>query len=192
MRYAALLRGVNVGGANRVTMPDLRRVVASLGWDDPHTLLTSGNVVFTGPARDLRQVAGEIQLALADQLGLSAAAVVLSAADVRTAVAGNPFAENAQDEASRLLVGFLAPHAETAGLAELAARDWSPEALHVADRFVYVWCPTGVAHSPVMAALTKAAGTGLTTRNWATVVKLKALLDSLAVDGDRPAGGSPN
>ncbi|HEU5420497.1 MAG TPA: DUF1697 domain-containing protein, partial [Streptosporangiaceae bacterium] len=48
-RYAALLRGINVGGRNKVAMADLREIVESLGHTDVATYIQSGNVVFTSP-----------------------------------------------------------------------------------------------------------------------------------------------
>ena len=50
-RHVALLRGINVGTAKRVAMADLRALVEGLGYGDVSTLLNSGNVVFTVPAK---------------------------------------------------------------------------------------------------------------------------------------------
>ena len=58
-RYIVLLRGVNVGRAKRIAMADLRKLIADLGYDDVRSLLNSGNVVFTGPARAHDTVAAE-------------------------------------------------------------------------------------------------------------------------------------
>lgn len=47
--YAALLRGINVGGHRKIPMADLRELLKALGWTDVRTYLQSGNAVFTTP-----------------------------------------------------------------------------------------------------------------------------------------------
>src|SRR6266487_3948114 len=55
--HIALLRGINVGGRNRVAMADLRKVVLGLGYTDVATYIQSGNVVFTGEEADTAMIA---------------------------------------------------------------------------------------------------------------------------------------
>ncbi|WP_238370185.1 DUF1697 domain-containing protein [Heliomarina baculiformis] len=42
----ALLRGINVGGANNLNMADLRGLADRLGWSDVRTVLASGKLLF--------------------------------------------------------------------------------------------------------------------------------------------------
>ena len=68
--YAALLRGVNVGGSNKLAMGDLRALLKRLGYEDVATLLQSGNAVFgAGPGR--RGIARRIEETIGAQLGLA-------------------------------------------------------------------------------------------------------------------------
>ena len=50
--HVALLRGINVGGRNKVAMADLREVVAELGHADVSTYIQSGNVLFSPDPAD--------------------------------------------------------------------------------------------------------------------------------------------
>ena len=170
-RCVALLRGINVGKAKRLAMADLRRVVESLGYTDVRTLLNSGNVVFDTRDTDLRRVAARIEEAVAAHAGFVSRVIVVDRALLATVVRENDLAART-DNPSRLLVAFVRDAAVLDGLAPLAARDWSPEALHVGTRAAYLWCPEGVVDARVVDASWRVLGEGTTTRNWATVLKL--------------------
>ncbi len=174
-RYVALIRGINVGRAKRVAMGDLRAMVQTLGYTGVRTLLNSGNVVFTGPAGAVRDAAARMEGGLATAIGVPARVMVLHADDLATIVAENPLADVATD-ASRLLVTVLMPEADRDGLAALAAKEWAPEMLAIGSRAAYLWCPAGVLASRLTAATGRLLRDAATTRNWATVLKLQALI----------------
>lgn len=172
--YAALLRGVNVGTANRVAMADLRRIADELGLGEPRTLLNSGNLTFHAEGLDPVVTSRRLESALAAELGITTRVVVVSAAQLAGTISNNPLLP-AEDPA-RLLVAFLAPEADPERLGGLLERDWSPESLAVWGHSAYLWCPGGVAGSAVSAALSRELGDKFTARNWSTVLKLRAML----------------
>ena len=51
---AALLRGINVGGKNKLPMAALRELFATLGHEDVVTYIQSGNVVFTSTVKPVQ------------------------------------------------------------------------------------------------------------------------------------------
>jgi uncharacterized protein (DUF1697 family) len=57
----ALLRGINVGGRNRVAKADLREVVLGLGHTEVATYIQRGNVVFTSEAADSAAIAAALE-----------------------------------------------------------------------------------------------------------------------------------
>jgi uncharacterized protein (DUF1697 family) len=79
-------------------------------------------------------------------------------------------------EASRLLVGFASDAASLTALRDLASLAKAPERLHVGKHGLYLWCPKGVSESAVGKLLLGRRGRDITTRNWATVGKLIALV----------------
>ena len=170
----ALLRGINVGKAKRVAMADLRKLVEKLGYTEVRTLLNSGNVVFKSSSADTAKAAKRIEQALVDGTGVSARVLVISAAELAAAVKENPFLKIA-DNPSRLLVAFLANPADLAGLKPLLKQDWGKERLAIGSRVAYFWLPEGVIDSKIFAALSRRPSNDVTTRNWATVLKLHAL-----------------
>jgi uncharacterized protein (DUF1697 family) len=176
-RHVALIRGINVGRAKRVAMADLRALVEKLGYGDVRTLLNSGNVVFTVPSSDRRNLARRIEDAMTARLGLSARVTVLTAEELAAVVAENTLGGIA-DDPSRLLVTVLTDPTDRKTLLPLARKDWSPEALGIGTRVAYVWCPKSMLESPLFAAVTRLLGDAATTRNWATITKLHALAQS--------------
>ena len=172
--YVALLRGINVGRAKRVAMADLRKLIEELGYEDVRSVLNSGNVVFSGPARPHEAIAAAIEEALVLKLGVAARTLVLDSAELGAIVAANPLLEQASDHA-RLIIFILAGgHAQQA-IETLCSQDWRPGAVALGERAVYVWCPDGILDSAAAAALGKQLGDATTSRNWATLSKLHAL-----------------
>jgi uncharacterized protein (DUF1697 family) len=173
----ALLRGINVGKAKRVAMADLRKLVEKLGYTDVRTLLNSGNVVFKSTSTDTAKAGERIEKALVENTGVSARVLVVSAAELATAVKENPLLKVA-DNPSRLLVAFLADSADLAMLKPLLKEKWGTEVLATGSRAAYIWMPEGVIDSKVFPAIARALNNAVTTRNWATVLKLHALAGS--------------
>jgi len=171
--HVALIRGINVGRAKRIAMADLRALVEDLGYRDVRTLLNSGNVVFTTP-REGRGAAARIEKAMSARLGVSARVTVMTVAELAAAVARNPLGKLAHDP-SRMLVAVLRNPDDRSRLAPLARRDWAPEALALGPRVAYLWCPRGSLEGPLWAAVGRALGDAVTTRNWATMTRLHAL-----------------
>ena len=173
----ALLRGINVGRAKRVAMADLRALVANLGYSDVRTLLNSGNVVYSASRATPSAAAARIEKALAKELDVSARITVLSAAELAVVVADNPLLHVA-DDPSRLLVAVLNSLADRPKLAPLVKQAWGKEVLALGTRVAYLWCPGGILASKLANAVNRALGDGVTARNWATVLKLHAIVEN--------------
>ncbi len=175
-RFVALFRGINVGRAKRVAMADLRELIEGLGYDDVRTLLNSGNVVFSAPAAAANKAGPLIEESLAAKLGVSARVTILTASELAGIAAENPMLEIA-DDPSRLLVAVWNDPTDRARLEPLLEQDWNCDALAIGTRVAYVWCAGGILESRLLQAVGRALGNSVTTRNWATILKLQALLD---------------
>jgi uncharacterized protein (DUF1697 family) len=174
-RFVALLRGVNVGGAKRVPMADLRALLATLGYGGVQTLLNSGNAVFTSAGRSTTAHASRIRKAIGESLGFDVPVIVKSASDMEAIESGNKLVSIAADP-SRLLVAFTGEPRALDELAALSALVHAPERLHLGKHAAYLWCANGILESKAGAALLGKLGRAATTRNWATVLKISALL----------------
>lgn len=175
-RYAALLRGVNVGGNKKIAMADLRRVIEGLGHTDVATLLQSGNAVFTAAKGSAAAIAAGIESALAAEIGLQSTVFVLPATELDQAIAGNPFADAAEHDPSHLLLSFFAAPPPKPPSA-IDAKYVATEEFALAGRVLYVWYRGGIGRSKLTGAVIERALGGPTTgRNWTTVTKLRDLL----------------
>jgi uncharacterized protein (DUF1697 family) len=174
MRQILLLRGVNVGGRNRVAMAELSRLLTDARMDDVRTFLQSGNVVLSSDAPPA-ELAATCRRALAEGFGLDVDVIVRSRDELAEVVERNPLADVAVDP-KRYLVSFLAGELDASVLDELAALATSEERMVAIGRELYAWHPGGVARSRLWA---RVAGRQLpvsaTTRNWRTVTKLLAM-----------------
>lgn len=173
--YIALLRGINVGRAKRIAMADLRDLLVGLGYADVRTLLNSGNVVFNAARADRRTITAQIEDGIKRRFGFSVKVVVLEAAELDEIVQGAPLLAVASDP-SRHMVGFPSDASVLTRAASLLEQPWSPDALAVGGKAVYLWCVEGVIKSRLMQAFTRSAGDDVTVRNWATVLKLRAMV----------------
>lgn len=174
--HAALLRGINVGKANRVAMADLRALCEAMGYGDVRTLLNSGNLVFSAPRADAR-AAEKIETEIATRLGVRSRVLVVTERELDSIIDENPFVE-CDANPSRFLVTVLAPDASRARLEELARQNWGAERLGVGSRAAYLWCANGILESPASDAVGKVLRDAGTSRNWTTMKKLQTLVRS--------------
>lgn len=172
--FVALLRGVNVGKAKRVPMAELRRILAEIGCTDVRTLLNSGNAVFRASSRAPAKLAAAIAAALRVQLGVEVPVIVVPAADLDVIVRDNPLSFADGDHA-RVLVAFAADARSLAALDAIRPLLAPREQLAVGAKAAYLLCVGGILESRAGEALLGKAGRAVTTRNWATVLKLQAL-----------------
>lgn len=184
--YVALLRGINVGGRNKVAMADLKRVLDALGHTDVRTYVNSGNVVFQSAGRasatEGDRLAGVIEKAISSELGVSPAVLVRSAAELATTAAANPYHD--ESDPKKVHVVFLAgpPTVDEQAVAKAAEREavekGSRDEMTIMERAIYLHTPDGFGRSVLAELLSRrkrspmAAGTA---RNWSTVTKLLAM-----------------
>ena len=180
IRYAALLRGVNVGGNAKIAMADLRSVLTGLGHQDVKTLRQSGNAVFLGSATwAAPALAGRIEEALATRLDLKTRVLLLTHEQLSAVIEANPF-PSAESEPSKHLVQFLyepLTAASRARIAEFDAGTFAPEEFRVGADVIYFRFPDGMGRSKIAVAFGRqvTAKMVMTGRNWNTVRKLHDL-----------------
>ena len=174
-RFVVLLRGVNVGTGKRVPMAAFRTMLEEMGHTGVATLLNSGNGVFTTRARSGARLAAAIASAVEATFGVVTPVIVKSAAELDTIIATAPM-RPPEDQHSRVLVAFGPDRAAVAALEPLVALARAPERLMLTPHAGYLHCPAGILQSAVGEAMLGKAGKGVTTRNWATVLKLQAAL----------------
>ena len=186
--HVALLRGINLGGRNRVAMADLRALVAELGHADVATYIQSGNVLFRAASadRDPAIMGQDMSAAIAAKLGVTAAVVVVSRDELAAIVADAPFPDEPDPRRVHAVVLSAPPSAELlarleAAVAASVAKGF-PDSVRVSGRTVYLHTPEGFGRSDLAAGLMRIvsapkAGLTGTARNWATMTRLLAMCE---------------
>lgn len=179
--WAVLLRGINVGGHNKVPMAELRAALTDDGFTDVVTYIASGNVVLRGETCE----PGRVARIVTDRFGLDIEVMVRSADQIRSAAAANPFPD-AVDEPKFLYCGFTATPVDDDALADFDHERYAPDRLAVAGGEVYARYPEGMGRSKLAGTvIDRAVGTPVTTRNWNTVLKLVELVERAEEDEGR-------
>lgn len=175
--HLALLRGVNVGGKNKLPMKDLAAMFAAAGCDDVRTYIQSGNVLFRAEPAVAAGVATAVAGAIAHRFGYRTPVVVRTAEELRRAVARNPFlASGAAPEALHVL--FLADEPARDRVDALDPGRSPGDDFAVLGREVFLHLPRGVAGSKLTNAYFDARlATVSTGRNWRTVTTLLGMMD---------------
>lgn len=175
--HVALLRGVNVGGKNKLPMKDLAAMFEAAGCREVRTYIQSGNVVFRASKAVASRARRSVEAAIAKRLGKDVPVILRTVAEMREAVRENPFATPNTD-AKSLHVAFLAARPSASRVKALDTDRSPPDELAVHGSEVYLRLPNGVARTKLTNAyLDGRLATTSTVRNWRTVQKLLEMLE---------------
>lgn len=160
-----LVRGINVGGKNRLTMAELRAAISSAGGAECQTYIQSGNAVCASSV-DSTAVADEVER----RAGFRPVVVTASATDFIAAAAASPFdLTDGDGRTVHLYFGQLPIEFDVGGARDLATP--SERIAHI-GRCVYLWAPDGIGRSKLAASVERFASAPLTARNARTVLRL--------------------
>jgi uncharacterized protein (DUF1697 family) len=172
----ALLRAVNLGSHNKVSMADLRAFVEKLGGEDVNTVVQSGNLVFRTAVTSPAKLEAQLEAAAVKQLGLTTDFFVRTAKEWAAIVAANPFPKMAKDDPSHLVMMTLREAPTAKAVDDLRAAIKGREQVDANGREAYFTYPDGIGTSKLtIAIIEKNLGTRGTARNWNTVLKLGGL-----------------
>ncbi|MHB1018381.1 MAG: DUF1697 domain-containing protein [Coriobacteriia bacterium] len=176
MKYVALLRGINVGGANKISMAELKSAFEDAGMLAVRTYINSGNVLFSTEIKDRSRLVDLLQHAIQGHSGVSADVQLRTEEEIAAVVGAIP-AEWTNDASMKCDVVFLQPDVDGAEiLEELGPRPGIEDALYVRGAVIWRVDRTDATRN----RLTRMVGTPLysrvTVRNCNTVRKLLGLL----------------
>ena len=176
-RYVAFVRGVNVGGKNKLPMADLRDIFKTAGCAAVRTYIQSGNVVFEA-TQDLAKRAPEtVAQAIRERFGYETAVIVRSGEELRQIVASNPF--DTSGDPRFLHVAFLKETPDADAVSRLDPDRSPADSFEARGRNVYLHFPNGVAGSKLTNEyLAAQLRTASTMRNWRTILTLMEMVDA--------------
>jgi uncharacterized protein (DUF1697 family) len=176
----SMLRGVNVGGHNKIKMDELRALYEFLKFENPRTYVQSGNVIFRTKEKNSPALAKKIQKAIERKFGFRPEVIVRTTEELRSAIAASPFASERNLEPGKILVTFLAGEPGSNAEATLLTLKAYPEELHLKGRELYIYFPDGAGKSKLpWSKVEKLFQTTGTARNWNSVTKMLAMAEEL-------------
>lgn len=170
--YVALLRGINVGGRNRLPMSELARLFEHAGCASVRTYIQSGNVVFSAAPSTALSARESVAATVSARIGTDIPIVLRSVGDLARVVGENPFLGESQDHRA-LHVGFLSGQPLPERVSSLDPDRSPPDEFVVRGREIYLRLPNGMARTRLTVSyLERVLATPATFRNWRTVVNL--------------------
>lgn len=176
MRYAAFLRGINIGGHKKVPMAELKKMLEGIGFSNVQTILASGNVVFDSAEKNLAAIKETIEKKINEVFGFQVKTIIHSMNELKSLVASDPFKGIEVTKETRLYVTFLSHKPKSTFKAPYQTPDKLFQILKATDDAIFGVLSVKDAHSvDAMNFIDKEFGKEVTTRNWNTIVKVAAL-----------------
>jgi uncharacterized protein (DUF1697 family) len=177
--FVAFLRGINVGGKNKVSMSDLRNMCEELALTEVKTMLQSGNVVFDAACENASQLETILEKEATKRFGIEIDFMVRSAADLGCAIRANPFVAEAKTDPGHMVLLFLKQSAGQGSEEALRDAIKGREVVKVRGMEAYAHYLDGIGTSKLTnTVLEKKLGTRVTGRNWNTVTKLHEIIQA--------------
>ena len=177
--YVCLLRGINVGGHNKIKMADLKEALTKIKLKNILTYIQSGNLIFEGARSKPQTIANKVKKRIFEVFEIDVPVLCVTLEDFQTIARKHPF-ENKASEIKHLHVTFLREEPQRKLLNQLkkTTADF-PDEYSLGQRCVYLHCPTGYLKTKLTNNFfEKQLAVSATTRNWNTISKMNALIRS--------------
>ena len=172
-KYIALFRGINVGGKHRLPMKGLVPLLQELGYQNIHTYIQSGNVVFESDGEP-DQFPDQISRIVESQFGFAPQILLLTLDEFEDAINKNPYPQ-AESQPKTLHLGFMANKPKAPRLEDLEHLKSPSESFQLKGNVFYLYAPDGIGRSKLAASSERLLGVPMTDRNWNTVMNLYEL-----------------
>jgi uncharacterized protein (DUF1697 family) len=172
IKQVAILRGINVGGHNKVSMDALKKAFESMGFENVKTLLASGNVLFDAPQTSalVKKIEGKLEKTFGYEIDV----LVSTIKELQHLDKDNPFKGIQVTPQTRLYVTFLSEKPKTSLKIPYESSDKNFKIIQVTANKVCSVLTLSPNSKTVdlMDILEKEFGKKITTRNWNTITRL--------------------
>ena len=175
--YIALLRGINVGGHNKIKMLELKQLFVDLGYFDIVSYIQSGNVIFNSKKLHTVEIEKSIIDAIEKQFAYSIKVLVLTKTELNTIFNSNPFILKHNLDVSKLSITLLNNKPELGEVVQIQDLvNSSDDTFEIINKSVYLYLPDGSRNTKLTNNLfEKKLKSSATSRNWRTITKLVEL-----------------
>lgn len=175
--YMSLLRGINVGGRNKIKMADLKNLYEKLGFQNIETYIQSGNVIFKSEEPDIRLLENKIKNQILADFGYSIHILIKKTDIIKTVVDSNPYLKDRNEDIKLLCVTFLSEIPAPELLDNLKDFQYKEDEFFIQDDLIFLFTPGGYGKTKLSNNFfEKKLKISATTRNWKTVLKLQEMI----------------
>jgi len=177
--FIALLRGINVGGRNKILMPALKKCLLGLGFNRVETYIQSGNIIFqTTQNQDISSLKTKIEQAIAKEFNLQIEVFILSSEELLAVKNATPWINLGAEQSAYFHFSFLEKNPTDSQTA--LAGDFRPDEWFWGEKVIYIYCPNGYGKTKLHNTfIEKKLKLFATTRNFNTVEKLLSLCQEM-------------
>lgn len=170
--YIALLRGINVGGHNKIPMAELRDVLSKLGFIDVETYIQTGNIIYK--SNESKPVLEQkIYNAIKTHFGFEISTLVKTKNELQHIFDACPFAQT-KKESSYFAILSKTPKPEL--VTEALQKTYENEEFYILNHCIYFYCANGYGKAKFnLNYFEKKLNVNATARNYKTMVKLLEL-----------------
>lgn len=176
--YIALLRGINVGGKNKIKMLDLKKMLEQLELHQVQTYIQSGNVLFASEETDVAALRQRIEDGINHHFEISTPVILRTAAEWKAILRECPYQPSTSEEGKRVQITLLVNPAESKVHEILSSGASEEDEFIVSGREIYFLFRQPVNASRLADNVQK-LGKEVTSRNWNTIKKLDVLIDAM-------------
>lgn len=177
--YIALLRGINVGGKNKIKMADLKQSFEQIGLGRVQTYIQSGNVLFESDKAE-EPLRNSIEHKIEEVFGFKVSVVLRTSVELEQIIESCPFSEEeilkaeSMSNTESLYVALLTQNPSKDGTEQLNTYRTENDDYRINGREVYLLFHNSIRNSKLATNLHK-LNVPATVRNWKTTVKLAEL-----------------
>jgi uncharacterized protein (DUF1697 family) len=169
----SILRGINVGGKNKIPMVELKALYEKSGFKNVTTYIQSGNVVFSADKKEINSLPEKIQQLIFKKYGFTVLVIIRTIEEMESVTNKNPLLKIKGIDIEKLHVTFLSAYPSEQALEKIKVYDYKPDEFIILEREVFISCPNGYGNTKLSNTFfeNKLKVTA-TTRNWRTVNEL--------------------
>lgn len=174
--YISILRGVNVSGQRLIKMDALKKMYEKLNFENVHTYVQSGNVIFSAKNKDTKELEKTITSKIVTEFGFDVPVIVITVKTLETIIKNNPFTKDSQKDNAFLHTSFLAKIPTGFDKESIIEKKHKDEEMAFTPHAIYLYCPNGYGKTKLNNNfLENKLKVKATTRNWNTTNELLKL-----------------
>lgn len=171
--FISLLRGINVGGKNRVSMTALKALLEDINFKNVSTYIQSGNVIFSTAENDTLVISKKIESGIEKKLGIRVPVITRTTVELKKAIAQNPFSKLKDRGLESIYITYLERPCKVAEVIVVKGCSYPPDEFIIMGQEIYIYCPNGYGNTKLNNNFFEnKLKIKATTRNWKTSTTL--------------------